>query len=136
MRTLMVTRRARVLVKPSSTPQKSDKLKLGLKGLKGHVFHPTLISFPSLFKGNVQTILTSLKESVVERRQGELKYDRREPYILQDGGKVFIEYMVTDLDFDAQRSGAANSKEKGEVMVGEESRRLSSGASNSGSEPK
>jgi len=72
----------------------------------------------------------------VERRQGELKYDRREPYILQDGGKVFIEYMVTDLDFDAQRSGAANSKEKGEVMVGEESRRLSSGASNSGSEPK
>jgi predicted alpha/beta-fold hydrolase len=41
------------------------------------------------FGGNVQTLVNELMNNV----KGEIKYDKRESFVLSDGGTIFVDYM-------------------------------------------
>jgi predicted alpha/beta-fold hydrolase len=56
---------------------------------KNLVFRPSLISMNWLFGGNVQTILNE----IIELFYGEIKYTKRESFVLSDGGTIFVDFM-------------------------------------------
>ena len=66
---------------------------------KNHVFRPSVISFPNVFGGHLQTILTEIKDEYVNLafpEQFEFKYDKQEVFKFKDGGETFISYKLHD----------------------------------------
>ena len=53
------------------------------------VFRPSLASCHWIFKGNVQTLVNEL----FEKYGSQIKYDKREAYVLSDGGTIHLDYM-------------------------------------------
>ena len=66
---------------------------------KNHVFRPSIITFPTVFGGHLQTIMTEIKDEYINlafREQFDFKYDRQEVFKFKDGGETFIDYKLHD----------------------------------------
>ena len=69
---------------------------------KNHVFRPSIITFPTMFGGHLQTIMTEIKDDYLNlnfRDYFDFKYDREELFKFKDGGETFINYKLHD-DYD------------------------------------
>jgi hypothetical protein len=66
---------------------KSDKILLGIKAVKGHIFIPSVLSNPVYLKGHGQTAIIGVKEMINEKYIKQVyNYDKREKFTFADGG--------------------------------------------------
>ena len=72
--------------------QKTDVLMRGLEAIKGQCYRPSLLSMSWIARGNINTLLCPIKESIQNKIHGTMRYDHRELFELSDGGKIYIEY--------------------------------------------
>ena len=77
----------------SEVKAKTPELLAGIEAVKHHVFRPSTLSFRRISGGNMQTLLTPLKDYFRHRWLGPFVYDNREVFTLSDGGEIYIEYL-------------------------------------------
>ena len=88
---------------------KSDRVLTAISNLqaKNLVYRPSLLSFHMFFGGHVQTLASDVMEAI---SKSEINYDKRESFILSDGGTIYIDYMGESFkDKETETSNDENS---------------------------
>ena len=80
-----------LVIHDSKDKPKTPEIELGIKGIQGHVFAPSIMSAPMLTKGHGQTFIVGMKESYNAKFGKEFKYDHRELIKFKDGGQTYLD---------------------------------------------
>ena len=67
-------------------------MKKALLKLHDKVFRPSLLSFLWLTAGNGQTLLDEIKSYLKKLIYGDMVYDKKETFMLSDGGNVILHF--------------------------------------------
>mmetsp|Transcript_1351 Transcript_1351/g.1762 ORF Transcript_1351/g.1762 Transcript_1351/m.1762 type:complete len:89 (+) Transcript_1351:65-331(+) len=78
-----------VIDNAEDTP-KSVQINKGIAALQKHIFRPSLLSMRRLTGGNMQTLMSPVKEKMQSLVHGQMVYDKKEIFVLSDGGHIII----------------------------------------------
>jgi predicted alpha/beta-fold hydrolase len=72
--------------------KKRPELLEAVRDFYGHVYWPTPVGVPHIFRGNFMSLMTDIKNNVYSKlmRYPMIVYDKKETFKLSDGGQIYL----------------------------------------------